>query len=71
MNRYFFHTYKTNDGEDQIILIKAASHVDAIAEFDFIYGEHTPVYMIVEAIPPFNTRKVGPMNTTYLDFDFE
>jgi len=67
MNKYLFYTYRTSDGGDQIIPIEAASRADAIAEFNFIYGEHTPVDMIVEAIPPFDTQKVGPVNTTYLD----
>ena len=55
MNKYLFYTYRTSDGGDQIISIEAASRADAIAEFNFIYGEHTPVDMIVEAIPPFDT----------------
>lgn len=67
MNKYLFYTYRTSDGGDQIIPIEAASRDDAIAEFDFIYGEQAFIDMIVEAIPPFDTQKVGPVNTTYLD----
>lgn len=78
MNKYLFYTYRASDGGDQIIPIEAASRDDAIAEFDFIYGEQAFVDMIVEAIPPFDvlyrilmmlndTQKVGPVNTTYLD----
>ena len=37
-----------NASGDQIIVIEAKSRRDAVAEFNFIYGEHTPVDMIVE-----------------------
>lgn len=48
MKKFLFYTYRTSDGGDQIIVIEAASRADAINEFNFIYGEHTPVDMIVE-----------------------
>jgi hypothetical protein len=67
VNEYQFYTYRTSDGGDQIITIKAPSRAEAISEFNFIYGEHTPVDMIVERVPPFDTQKVGPITSTYLD----
>lgn len=48
MKEFKFHTYRTSDGGDQIIVIEAESRDKAIAEFNFLYGEHTPVDMIVE-----------------------
>lgn len=67
MNEYQFYTYRTSDGADVTITIKASSRAEAIAEFNFIYGEHTPVDMIIEKVPPFDTQKVGPITATYLD----
>ncbi len=67
VNEYSFYTYRTSDGGDQIITIKAPSQAEAISEFNFIYGEHAPVDMIVERVPPFDTQKVGPITSTYLD----
>jgi len=49
MKQFMFHTYRT-DGSDQIIVIEAASREAAVNEFNFIYGEHTPVDMIVEVL---------------------
>ena len=48
MKQFSFHTYRTSDGGDQIIVIEAASREAAINEFNFIYGEDTPVDTIVE-----------------------
>ena len=48
MKKFLFYTYRTSDGSDQIIVIEAENRGKAIAEFNFIYGEHTPVDMIVE-----------------------
>jgi hypothetical protein len=50
MKEFKFHTYRTSDGQDCIIVIKAPDRDAAINEFNFIYGEHTPVDMIVEVL---------------------
>ena len=48
MKQFLFHTYRASNGADQIIVIEAANREAAINKFNFIYGEHTPVDMIVE-----------------------
>ena len=48
MKEFKFHTYRTSDGGDQTIVIEAEDREKAINEFNFIYGAHTPVDMIVE-----------------------
>ena len=48
MKQFLFYTYRTSDGGDQIIVIEAANREAAVNEFNFIYGEDTPVDMIVE-----------------------
>jgi hypothetical protein len=50
MKQFMFHTYRTSDGKDCCITIEAADREAAIKKFNFIYGEHTPVDMIVEVL---------------------
>jgi hypothetical protein len=49
MRKWLFYTYRTSDGGDDIVVIIAPSRGEAINEFNFIYGEHTPVDFIVES----------------------
>lgn len=48
MKKFLFYTYRTSDGANVIIEIEADSRKSAIAEFDFLYGEDTPIDLIVE-----------------------
>ena len=50
MKEFKFHTYRTSDGQDCIIIVEAPDREAAVNKFNFIYGEDTPVDMIVEVL---------------------